>query len=136
MFLAACYAAQQKGALIYNSNGQAIARGTQAVTGTVNGASMPMNAPVAAGDAGGVYNAGLMIFYSPTGSLPTARYSGTLLSSSGDVRMDPSIGSYQNAMAGLYMTAHKFVGGSIPASLLTRLQGMNLALAPDILTLI
>jgi len=136
MFLASCYAAQQPGAFIYVSNGQAIANGVQSVTATVNGAPLTMNCPVAMGDAAGHYNGGLILFYSPTGSVPTARYSGTLNSSSGDVTMDPNVGSAQNAIGGLFMTAHKFISGTVPNSLMTRMQTAGLATIPNNLILI
>lgn len=43
MFLAACYCANQPGAFIYVSNGQAIANGVQAVTSMINGSSVSKN---------------------------------------------------------------------------------------------
>ncbi|MGE4132279.1 MAG: hypothetical protein AB7F86_11620 [Bdellovibrionales bacterium] len=117
MFLAACEAAGAPGAMIYLSNGQAIANGTTATTATINGATANLNCPVASGDAGGAYNAGMIIFFDPKGSPPAARFTGTVNSTSGNARIDPAVGSSPEAVAGLYLSALSWVGGgSIPAS--------------------
>ena len=136
MFLAACYAAQQPGVMIYIANGQAIARGVQSVTSTINGSAVTMNCPIAAGDAGGHYNGGLMMFYHPAGHVPNAKYSGTMMSASGDVIMDPNVGSFQNAVGGLFMTAHDFISGSVPNTLVKRMQALGQAAVPSNLVLI
>jgi hypothetical protein len=132
MFLAACEVAQAPGAMIYTSNGQAIANGTAAVTATINGANANLNAPRAQGDAGGAYNAGLIIFYDPKGSPPSPRFTGKLETSSGNATIEPVVGSSANAVAGLFLSAHKWInGGSIPQGILNKIQAANLASRPD-----
>jgi hypothetical protein len=133
MFLAACYSAKQPGAMIYVANGQAVAGGTQSVTATINGTMQTMNCPIALGDSGGSYNGGLIMFYSPSGpgGLPTAKYTGTIEPVHGNVTMDANVASAQNAVAGLYLSAHKFISGTIPNSLVKRLQAANLAANPS-----
>jgi hypothetical protein len=127
MFLAACDAAQAKGAMIYVSNGQAIADGVQAVTATINGAAANINGPVASGDAGGAYNAGLMIFFDPAGAPPAAKFTGTVTAASGNAKIDPNVGSSKEAMAGLYISALSWIGGgSVPASAMTAIKGAGL----------
>jgi len=119
MFLAACDAAQAPGSMIYLANGQAIANGTQNGTVTIGGQQVTVNSPVASGDAGGAYNAGLIIFYSPTGSVSNARFTGTVNSSSGNATVDPNISSNRDAVAGLYLSALAWVsGGQVPAAAL------------------
>ncbi|MGZ3721510.1 MAG: hypothetical protein ACXVA9_01185 [Bdellovibrionales bacterium] len=119
LFLAACHAAQAKGSFLYFANGQAIASGVQSVTSNIGGTTVTVNAPVAKGDAGGAYNAGLIIFYDPAGSPPPATFSGTI-TSSGNAQMAAAVGSSANAVSGLYLSALKWVnGGTIPASALT-----------------
>jgi hypothetical protein len=116
MWLAACAAANAPGAMIYTSNGQAIAGGTTAVTATINGATANLNAPTAKGDAGGSYNAGLIIFYSPTGSVTNSSFTGTL-DQNGNAKTAASVGSSAEAVAGLYLSALKFINkGSIPTA--------------------
>ena len=128
MFLAACDAAQAKGSMIYFSNGQAIANGTRAVTANINGTTSNMNAPVAVDDAGGSYNAGLIIFYDPKGSPPAAKFTGTVNSTNGDVKSDSNVGSSKEAVAGLYLSALKWINnGSIPQSALTAMQASGVA---------
>lgn len=125
MFLAACHAAQAPGAFLYFSNGQAIASGVQNVPATIGGVATTVNAPVARGDAGGSYNAGLVIFYSPTGSQPSPTMTGTI-SSNGNAKTASSIGSPQLAVSGLYLSALKWInGGTIPASALTAMGVAN-----------
>lgn len=125
MFLAACHAANAKGAFIYLSNGQAIASGVQSVPATIGGTAVTVNAPVAKGDAGGSYNAGLIIFYDPAGSPPASTFTGSI-NSSGNATMSTTVGSSANAVAGLYLSALKWInGGTIPASALT---AMNIAI--------
>ena len=119
MFLAACNAAQAPGAFLYFANGQAIASGVQSVAATIGGTAVTVNAPVAKGDAGGSYNAGLIIFYDPAGSPPTARFTGTI-SSSGNAQTDPTISSSALAVSGLYLSALKWVmRGTIPPAALS-----------------
>ncbi len=116
MFLAACHASQAPGAFLYFSNGQAIASGVQSVTTTIGGVAATVNAPVARGDAGGSYNAGLIIFYDPNGSPPAAQFTGTIASNSGNAKIAPSVGSSKAAVSGLYLSALKWInGGTIPA---------------------
>ena len=120
MFLAACHAAQTKGAFLYLSNGQAIASGVQAAATTINGTAMTVNAPVARGDAGGSYNAGLVIFYDPAGSPPVAQFTGTISSNNGNSKTASAISSSAVAVSGLYLSALKWInGGSIPNSAFT-----------------
>jgi len=117
--LAACHAAAAPGAFIYFSNGQAIASGVQAVAATIGGTAATVNAPVARGDAGGSYNAGLIVFYDPAGSPPTANFTGTI-SSSGNAQTASGIASSSAAVSGLYLSALKWVpGGTIPPAALT-----------------
>jgi len=112
MFLAACDKAQSKGALIYLSNGQAIAAGTQQTTNTIGGNSMTLNSPVADGDAGGSYNAGLILFYDPAGSPPAARFTGRV-DTNGNVKIDSKIASSRDAVAGLYLSALQHIGADV-----------------------
>ncbi len=115
MFLAACHAAGSKGAFLYFSNGQAIASGVQNVAATIGGVATTVNAPVARGDAGGSYNAGLVLFFDPNGSPPAAQMTGTI-SSSGNARVSSAISSPQVAVSGLYLSALKWINnGTIPA---------------------
>lgn len=115
MFLAACHAAQSRGAFLYFSNGQAIADGVQAATVTVDGAALNVNAPVARGDAGGSYNAGLILFYDPAGAPPAATFTGTIASNSGNAKTGSTIGSSKTAVAGLYLSAYSWLnGGTVP----------------------
>jgi len=128
MFLAACDAAQAAGAMIYLANGQAIASGVQSVPATVGGTAVTVNAPVAKGDAGGAYNAGLIIFYDPKGSPPAARFTGTLNTTNGSVKIDPNVGSTAQAVAGLYLSAMQWINkGTIPPAFLTKVRGVGVA---------
>jgi hypothetical protein len=137
MFLAACDAAKAPGAMIYLANGQAIAAGVQSVTATINGAAATLNAPVAKGDAGGAYNAGLIIFYDPKGSPPAAKFTGTVDNSNGNATVDSNIASSQQAVAGLYLSALQFVnGGTIPQLALNKIQSAGLAAIPSTVTVI
>ncbi len=132
MFLAACDAAQAPGSLMYFANGQAIANGTQAVNITINGNNVGMNAPVAADDAGGSYNAGLIIFYDPKGSPPMAKFTGTVDSTNGDAKIDSKVGSSKEAVAGLYLSALQWINnGNLPASALSALQATGVASNPS-----
>ena len=115
MFLAACNAAHAPGAFLYFSNGQAIASGVQSVTATIGGVASTVNAPVARGDAGGAYNAGLIIFYDPAGSPPAAAMTGTI-NASGNATKSSSISSSATALSGLYLSALKWINaGTIPS---------------------
>ncbi len=119
MFLAACHAAQAPGAFLYFSNGQAIASGVQSVTATIGGVATTVNAPLARGDAGGSYNAGLIIFYSPTGAQPAPIMTGAI-SSSGNATSAPTVSASASAVSGLYLSALKWInGGVIPPAALT-----------------
>lgn len=127
MFLAACEAAGAPGAMIYASNGQAIANGIASTSVTIDGVTSTVNAPVAVGDAGGAYNAGLILFYDPKGSPPSSRYTGTI-DGSGNAAIDSNVGSSREAFAGLYLSALKWInGGSIPQSALSAIQGSGVA---------
>lgn len=131
MFLAACDAAGQKGALIYFSNGQAVANGTAAITATINGTNSAMNAPRAQGDAGGAYNAGLIIFYDPAGSMPQAKFTGTV-DANGNAKSDGGVASSKEAVAGLYLSALAWVNnGSIPQSALVAMKNTGVAGDPS-----
>lgn len=119
MFLAACDAAQAPGAMIYLANGQAIANGVQQVTATLDGNTVNMNAPVATDDAGGTYNGGLILFYDPKGSPPKSSFTGTVDSTNGSVKVASNIANNTQAVAGLYLSALKWInGGTIPNSAL------------------
>lgn len=130
MFLAACEAARAPGAMIYLSNGQAIASGVAAVTATINGNTVNMNAPKASGDAGGTYNAGLIIFFSPDGSPPAARFTGTV-DTNGSANSDSNVASAKEAVAGLYLSAISWINNSsVPGDVLAQIQKQNLAANP------
>jgi len=130
MFLAACYAANAPGALIYTSNGFCLSNGTNPVPVTINGQSFTANTPKSVGDAGGFFNQGMVIFYSPSGNLPGVQTTGNPgTKMDGSVSADPKIGSQANAFAGLFLSAHHFVKGSIPARLTAALN--KAAIAPN-----
>jgi hypothetical protein len=112
MFLAACDLAHAKGALIYLANGQAIAKGTQQTANTIGGNAVTLNTPVADGDAGGAYNAGLILFYDPAGSPPAATFTGTI-DANGKVKGDSRIASSNDAVAGLYLSALQHIGADV-----------------------
>lgn len=128
MFLAACEAANAPGAIMYTSNGFAIADGVQTTNFTVNGVNNAnIQTAVADGDAGGSYNAGLIMFYNPSGSVPQAQFTGTLNGTTGTTRIDPNVGSSREAMAGLYLSALKFVNnGNIPPAALAKVKAAGL----------
>ncbi len=131
MFLAACYAAGAPGAFLYFSNGQAIASGVQSVTTTIGGTAATVNAPVARGDAGGSYNAGLAIFFNPAGAGPAGIFTGSISANNGNAKTAPAIKSSADAVSGLYLSALKWVlGGTIPQTALT---AMNIQDPKDIL---
>jgi hypothetical protein len=132
MFLAACEAAQSRGALIYVSNGQAIANGVQAnVTATINGTAVTVNAPVASADAGGAYNGGFILFYDPKGSPPAAKMTGTLNTTNGNVAASGQVGSVPEAVAGLYLSAlYWTLGGTLPQSALDAMRKAGVASNP------
>lgn len=130
MFLAACEAAGAPGSLIYLSNGQAIANGVQAVTASIGGTQTNLNAPIAAGDAGGAYNAGLILFYDPKGSPPAAKFTGTVNSTTGNATIDPNVASSRDAVAGLYLSALKWVNGNITAAE-QKMGSLGIAQAPS-----
>lgn len=128
MFLAACEAAQARGAMIYLSNGQAIASGVQAVNVNVGGTNSNMNAPVAQGDAGGAYNAGLILFYDPKGAPPQAKFTGTVDSSSGNAKIDPKVASSKDAVAGLYLSGLAWINnGTLPDKAVKAMQASGAA---------
>ena len=127
MFLAACDAAQSRGAFIYFSNGQAIANGAAPITATINGATQNMNAPIAQGDAGGSYNAGLILFYNPSGTGPSARFTGTV-DANGNAKTDSGVASSQEAVAGLYLSALAWVNnGTIPQTAIAKMNSTGVA---------
>ncbi len=125
MFLAACHAAKAKGAFLYFSNGQAIASGVQSVAATIGDTATTVNAPVARGDAGGSYNAGLILFYDPAGSPPSAQITGTITANNGNAKTTAAISSSMAAVSGLYLSALKWVNGSVPASATTAMGVSN-----------
>jgi hypothetical protein len=132
MFLAACDAAQSPGAMIYLSNGQAIANGTTATTANVNGTTLNLNAPTASGDAGGSYNAGLIIFYSPTGAVPNSKFTGTVDANSGNAKIGPTVGSVKEAVGGLYLSALTFLNnGTLPQKAVSAMQALGVASNPS-----
>ena len=112
MFLAACDKAQSRGAMIYLSNGQAIAAGAQQTANTIGGNAVTLNSPIADGDAGGSYNAGLILFYDPAGSPPAARFTGKV-DLNGNVKIDSRIASSRDAVAGLYLSALQHIGADV-----------------------
>jgi hypothetical protein len=123
MWLAACSAANAKGAFLYFSNGQAIASGVQSVPATIGGTAVTVNAPVARGDAGGSYNAGLIIFFDPAGAPPSALMTGAI-SSSGNATVANGVSSSPLAVSGLYLSALKWITGAAPAAA-TAAMGVN-----------
>lgn len=128
MFLAACHASQSRGAFVYLSNGQAIASGVTATTNNINGVATALNTPTARGDAGGSYNAGLVIFYNPAGAGPTARMTGTITSNNGNAKTDAKVTSSQLAVSGLFLSALAWINnGSIPQSAITAMGVSNTA---------
>ncbi len=128
MFLAACYAANAPGSFLYFSNGQAVASGVQAVTATIGNTTATINAPVARGDAGGSYNAGLVIFFNPAGPGPAALFTGTIAANSGNAKTATTIQSSQAAVSGLYLSALKWInGGTDPTAAATAMNIQNLA---------
>jgi len=128
MFLAACEAANAPGALIYSSDGFAISIGTTTTNFTVNGvANNAIQTQTADGDAGGTYNAGLVLFYHPNGTVPQANFTGTLDATTGRVRTDPNVASSREGFAGLYLSALKFIrNGNIPAAALAKVKAAGL----------
>lgn len=128
MFLAACHAAQSRGAFLYFSNGQAIASGVTVVTATVNGTALTLNAPTARGDAGGSYNAGLVLFYDPAGAPPSPLMTGTVTANNGNVKTSSKITSSAAAVSGLYLSALAWINnGSIPAAAISAMGVSNTA---------
>ncbi len=128
MFLAACYAANAPGAFLYFSNGQAIASGVQSVAATIGGVATTVNAPVARGDAGGSYNAGLIVFFNPAGVGPTALMTGTITSNNGNAKTASNIKSSAEAVSGLYLSALKWINaGTVPPAAVTAMNIQNLA---------
>ena len=106
---------------MYTSNGQAIANGVTNGNVNIEGQAVNVNGPNAAGDAGGSYNAGLIIMFSPTGNLPNSKLTGTV-DSNGNCKIDPNVGSSKEAMTGLYASAVAFVNnGSIPLAIQSKL---------------
>ena len=137
MFLAACDAAGAPGSLIYLSNGQAIANGNFGAT-TFNtntadqttGGSITVNPPMAVGDAGGAYNAGLALFIAaPGGSPPQTMMTGTVNAATGVVTPSSNVTSSAQAVAGLYLSALNWVNGSIPQSALTKMQANGVSVS-------
>lgn len=136
MFLAACDAAQAKGSFLYFANGQAIANGVQNVTATIGGNNVNVNAPVAQGDAGGSYNAGLAIFYDPKGAPPAAKFTGTINSSNGNASVDPNVSSAQNAVAGLYLSALSWInGGTIPPAAISAISATGASTSSSVMVI-
>jgi hypothetical protein len=107
MFVAACQIAGSKGAMIMLHNGQAIASGV--VQATVGPNGVTTQGPSAQGDAGGAYNAGIILAYDPS-SPPVLSSTGTFNSTSGDVTAAPAVGAANDAVAGLYLTAFAHLG--------------------------
>ncbi len=128
MFLAACDAAQTRGSMIMTSNGFAIADGVQTTNFTVNGVNNAnLQTSIASGDAGGSYNAGLMLFFNPAGAPPQGRFTGTVTSTTGNARIDPNVGSSREAIAGLYLSALAWIGnGVIPPAALAKVKAAGL----------
>jgi len=133
MFLAACDKAQSKGALIYLSNGQAIADGAQQTNNTIGGNAVTLNSPVADGDAGGSYNAGLIVFYDPAGSPPAGKFTGTV-DTNGNVKINPKIASSKDAVAGLYLSALQHIGADVGKAT-AAMQKLGVASSPSDLML-
>lgn len=117
MFLAACSIAGAPGALIMTHNGQAIASGTQSAAFTFgsNNQNLTATGPVAQGDAGGAYNAGFILCFSPS-SAPALSTTGTFNTSSGNVTAASTVSATGDAIAGLYLTALAYLGLNVTAA--------------------
>lgn len=132
MFLAACDAAQAPGSMIYLANGRTSNDGTTGATININGESINVNSPVCPGDGGGSYNAGLIIFYSPTGNLPNSKFTGTVDANAGNVRIGATVGSSNEAVGGLYLSALAFLnGGTLPQKAVSSMQALGVASNPS-----
>jgi hypothetical protein len=127
MFVAACQIAGTKGAMIMLHNGQAIASGV--VQATVGPNGVTTQGPSAQGDAGGAYNAGVILAYDPS-SPPALSSTGTFNTTSGDVTAAPAVAASSDAVAGLYLTAIAHLGLSVSqaASLMQQGSPQNIML--------
>lgn len=115
VWLAGCNAAGgANSAMIITSNGQAIANGfTNATVGNTNG-----DVQNAVGDAGGAFNAAVLIRFHANGAPSAGKTIGALDTTNGDAR--PAMGSAL-AMKGLYASALIHVTGGLSAAQATRL---------------
>jgi hypothetical protein len=120
MFIAACSVANTKGAMIMLHNGQAIANGTVAATVGPNGVATM--GPSAQGDAGGAYNAGIILAFDPS-SPPVLSSTGTFNTSSGNVTAASAVGASTDAVCGLYLTAFAHLGLSVSQAASAMQQG-------------
>jgi hypothetical protein len=127
-FLLACDASGQRGVLLYVSNGQAISSGVTQVNLGVNGTNLDMQCATAKGDAGGSYNGVLALFYNPAGAGPAARFTGTINTTNGNVKSDPSVSADRDAFAGAYLSALAWVNnGVVPQAAIDKMKsaGVN-----------
>jgi hypothetical protein len=114
MWLAASVAAAQPAAFIMNSNGRVGCAGTVSNTITqTNGSNATVNGPVATGDSGGSYNAGLIVLYGPTSAPSGLQYTGTFSTTDGSVTASSAVPSVTGALAGLYLTALGYLGFNV-----------------------
>jgi len=116
--LAGFAAANAPGVIIINSNGSVSCSGNGPVTVTNNGANLSTNNAQAVNDNGSTYSAGHILFYSPTGNLPTPSTTGTINTTTGSTK--GSAGSQVNAQLGLMASALYFLNnGTVPNSFYT-----------------
>lgn len=108
MFLAACDAAQTPGALISVANGNCGNTGTVDVT--IPGPGVAAKCPnTLQADTGGAFSAGYLLAYHPT-TPPTLLTTGTFNASNGSVKGSSAVFSVPASMAGLYLSAFKYLG--------------------------
>ncbi len=111
--LAGFAAANAPGVIIVNSNGSVDCNGNGPVTVNINGTNVTTNNAQAVNDNGSKYSAGHILFYSPTGTLPTPATTGTINTTSGNTT--GSAGSQVNAQLGLMASALYFLNnGTVP----------------------
>jgi hypothetical protein len=116
--LAGFAAANQPGVILVNSNGSVSCSGTGTASITINGTATTVQSNVADGDNGGTFSQGLLLFYNPSGSLPTPAINGTINATNGSTKGASQ--SPANSMAGLMASALYYLNnGTIPNSFLT-----------------
>ncbi|MBS1960621.1 MAG: hypothetical protein JST04_00285 [Bdellovibrionales bacterium] len=108
MFIAACDAAATPGSLISVANGNCGNTGTVDVT--VPGPGVAAKCPnTLQADTGGTFSAGYLLCFHPS-TPPNLLTTGTFNASNGSVKAATTVFSVPAAMAGLYLTAFKYLG--------------------------